>query len=141
MPFVLLSAFGINGILEALRISGGTFRLVLLGSAFPLGFLVGRLIYMRRSHIEIILDDSTFRLLKGSKEIVNGFWRDYQLVSLAIDQFGKPNLRLYKTVRGEYLELPTSRTNADPQRFRDHVQGLITKHYAKRVSPQVAEAA
>jgi hypothetical protein len=63
------------------------------------------------------------------------------MVSLVLDQFGKPNLRLYKTKGGEHLDLPISRTNAEPQRFRDHVQSLVTGQRPRGASPQVAEVA
>ena len=116
-------------------------RLVLLAGSFPVGFVFGRLIYNKRSHVEIQFDNSTFRVIKGSKEIVTGFWRSYRIVSLVVDQFGKPNLRLYKTKGGEHVDLPISRTNAEPQRFRDYAQSLVTGQRPRGISPQVAEAA
>jgi hypothetical protein len=141
MPLVLLSAFAINALLVAFQISGGTLRLLLLAGSFPIGFVFGRLIYTRRSHIEIQFDNSTFRVIKGSKEVVTGFWKSYRMVSLVIDQFGKPNLRLYETKEGEHVDLPISRTNAEPQRFRDYAQSLVTGQRPRGISPQVAEAA
>src|SRR5690349_18113988 len=111
MPLVLTSAFVINAVLVALHISEATVRLMLLAGAFPVGFVFGRLIYVRRSHVEIEFDDSMFRVFKGKNEVLAGFWKSYRLVSLALDQFGKPNLRLYKTKGGEYVDLPISRTN------------------------------
>ncbi len=141
MPLVLLSAFVINALLIVFHISGGTLRLVLLAGSFPVGFVFGRLIYNKRSHVEIQFDNSTFRVIKGSKEIVTGFWRSYRIVSLVVDQFGKPNLRLYKTKGGEHVDLPISRTNAEPQRFRDYAQSLVTGQRPRGISPQVAEAA
>ena len=141
MPLVLLSAFVINALLVVFHISGGTLRLVLLAGSFPVGFVFGRLIYNKRSHVEIQFDNSTFRVIKGSKEIVTGFWRSYRIVSLVVDQFGKPNLRLYKTKGGEHVDLPISRTNAEPQRFRDYAQSLVTGQRPRWISPQVAEAA
>jgi hypothetical protein len=141
MPLVLLAALAINVVLVAFQISGGPLRLVFLAGSFPIGFLFGRLIYSKRSHIEIQFDDSTFRVIRGSKEVVTGFWNSYRIVSLVLDQLGKPNLRLYKTKGGEYLDLPISRTNAEPQRFRDHVQALVQGQRPKGISPQVVEAA
>ena len=140
MPFVLLSAFIINGLLTTLQITGGSLRLVILGAAFPAGFIVGRFIYSRKSHVEITFDDSAFRLVKGSREVASGFWRNYQLVSLVLDKLGKPNLRLYKSAGGEYVDLPISKTNAEPQRFRNHIQSLISAPKTTRSSPQVVEA-
>ena len=141
MPLVLLSAFAINALLVSFHISGGTLRLVLLAGSFPIGFVFGRLIYTRRSHVEIQFDNSTFRVIKGSKEVVTGSWRSYRMVSLVLDQFGKPNLRLYKTTGGEHVDLPISRTNAEPQRFRDYAQSLVAGQRPRGVSPQVAEVA
>jgi hypothetical protein len=140
MPLVLLSAFAINALLVAFHISSGTLRLVLLAGSFPIGFVFGRLIYTRRSHVEIQFDDSTFQVMRGSKEVTTGFWKSYRMVSLILDQFGKPNLRLYKTKGGEYVDLPISRTNAEPQRFRDYAQSLVTGQRPRGISPQVAEA-
>ena len=140
MPLVLLSAFAINALLIAFHISSGTLRLVLLAGSFPIGFVFGRLIYTRRSHVEIQFDDSTFQVMRGSREVMTGFWKSYRIVSLVLDQFGKPNLRLYKTKGGEYVDLPISRTNAEPQRFRDYAQSLVTGQRPRGISPQVAEA-
>ncbi|TMI30729.1 hypothetical protein E6H27_06900 [Candidatus Bathyarchaeota archaeon] len=141
MPFVLLWALVINAILANYHVTGGPLKILFLGAAFPLGFLVGRLIYVKRSHIEILFDDISFRVIKGSKETQTGSWRSFRLVSLVLDQLGKPNLRLYRSLKGEYIDLPISRTNADPQRFRDYVQSLISEVRVKEATPQVVEAA
>jgi hypothetical protein len=141
MPLVLVAALVINALLVTFHVSGGAERLVLLAGSFPIGFVLGRLIYVRRSHVEIQFDDSTFRVIRGSKEVATGFWKGYRMVSLILDQFGKPNLRLYKTNGGEYVDLPISRTNAEPQRFRDHVQSLVVGQRPRGISPQVVEAA
>lgn len=141
MPLVLFSALVINALLITFHISGGTLRLVLLAGSFPIGFVFGRLIYSRRSHVEIEFDDSSFRVIRGSKEVVTGRWKDYKMVSLVLDQFGKPNLRLYETRGGDHVDLPISRTNAEPQRFRDYVQSLVMGQRSKGTSPQVVEAA
>jgi hypothetical protein len=101
MPLVLLLSFAINALLIAFHISSGTLRLVLLAGSFPIGFVFGRLIYTRRSHVEIQFDDSTFQVMRGSREVMTGFWKSYRIVSLVLDQFGKPNLRLYKTKGGD----------------------------------------
>jgi hypothetical protein len=95
MPFVLLAALAINAILVIYHVTGGPLKLLFLGAAFPLGFLVGRLIYIKRSHVEILFDDMSFRVIKGSRETQTGFWRSFRLVSLVLDQLGKPNHRLY----------------------------------------------
>jgi len=140
MPLVLVSALVINALLVTFHISEGSLRLVLLAGSFPIGFVFGRLIYSRRSHVEIEFDDSTFRVVRGSKEVVTGLWKSYRMVSLVLDQLGKPNLRLYKTKGGEHVDLPISRTNAEPQRFRDYAQSLVAGQRPKGISPQVAEA-
>jgi len=141
MPFVLLSALVINAILVNYRVIGGPLKILFLGGAFPVGFLVGLLIYARRSHVEILFDDTSFRVIKGSRETQTGSWRSFRLVSLVLDQLGKPNLRLYRSSKGDYVDLPISRTNADPQRFRDYVQTLISEVGIKETTPQVVEAA
>ncbi|HEV2120094.1 MAG TPA: hypothetical protein VGS11_08340 [Candidatus Bathyarchaeia archaeon] len=141
MPFVLLSALIINSLLTNYHVTGGPLRILFLGGAFPLGFVVGRLIYVKRSHVEILFDDTSFRVSKGSREAQNGFWKSFRFVSLVLDQFGKPNLRLYRSAGGEYEDLPISKTNADPQRFRDYVQSLISGIRISKATPQVVEAA
>ena len=141
MPFVLVSAMLINGLLVSYHVTGGPLKILFLGGAFPLGFVVGRLIYVKRSHVEILFDDTSFRVIKGSREALTGSWKSFRLVSLVLDQFGKPNLRLYRSAGGEYEDLPISRTNADPQRFRDHVQSLISGVRISKLTPQVVEAA
>lgn len=141
MPFVLLSALIINTLLKAEGLAGTPYRLLLLSASFPIGFSVGRAIYLRWSHIQIDFDSSRFSLVKGSKEIINDFWRNYRNVSIILDRYGRPNLRLYKSVDGDYVELPISKTNAKPQEFRDYVQNLLSSRKPQRISPQVVEAA
>lgn len=114
-------------------------RLVFLAAAIPIGFSFGRLIYLKRSHVEIFFDEKEFRVKKGNRETVGGNWRNYKLVSIRLDQFGRPDLRLYKSADGDFVDLPISRTNADPQKFRDHVQGLISRRVATP-SLQLVEA-
>lgn len=140
-PFVLLSAIGINAWLVSLGLSTAPFKLVFLSASFPIGFAIGRLIYTKRSHIEIAFDEESFQVLKGGKELVHDEWRNYGLVSIVLDQFGRPNLRLYKSMEGDYQELPVSRTNAKPQEFRDYVQTLLGKKKSTGPSLQVVEAA
>lgn len=140
MPFVLLVALVISGALQGYSISGSLTRIVFLSASFPVGFVIGRMIYMRRSHVEILFDDATFRLIKGSKETSSGLWRSYKFVSIVLDRYGRPDLRLYKTLEGESVDLPISRTNADPQGFRDYVQRILSGPGTQRVSPQVVEA-
>lgn len=141
MPFVLISAIVINNLILAYDLSGTPFRLVYLSTAFPIGFSIGRAIYLKWSHIQISFDTQSFKVTKGSREVANDFWRSYKIVSIALDRYGRPNLRLYRSMDGEYSELPISRTNAKPQEFRDFVQGLISARKTRRISPQVVEAA
>jgi hypothetical protein len=133
-PFVLIVALGLNAWLTFAGLSISPLRLLVLSVAVPVGFSIGRLIYLKRSHVEILLDDYEFQILKGGKDVGHGKWRDYKEVSIILDQFARPNLRLYKSISGEYLELPISKTNARPQELRDHVQQLLT---GKRVSPSL----
>ena len=141
MPLVLIIAVAINAILQAYSFSVTLARLVFLSASFPIGFSLGRVIYLRRSHVEILFDNLMFRSAKGSKEVSTGLWRSYKYVSIVLDQYGRPDLRLYKTIGGEHVDLPISRTNADPQGFRDYVQRQLSTQGAQRVSPQVVEAA
>lgn len=141
MPFVLIFAIIVNGVLQNYGVSGTTTRLIFLSASFPIGFSIGRLIYLRRSHVEILFDNTTFKVIKGSKETTNGFWRTYRYVSLVLDKYGRPNLRLYEAMDGEHLDLPISSVGVDPQSFRDRVQRLILPQSRQRVSPQFAEAA
>lgn len=96
---------------------------------------------MRKSHVEIMFDNVTFRSIKGSRETVAGLWRSYKFVSIVLDRYGRPDLRLYKTLDGEYVDLPISQTNADPQGLRDYVQELISAQGSRRVNPQAVEVA
>jgi hypothetical protein len=141
MPFVFLSAIVINTLLQANGLSGTPYRLVFLSAAFPVGFSVGRAIYLKQSHVEILFDTTTFRVVKGSKEVVSGFWRSYRYVSILLDRYGRPNLRLYKSMDGDHVDLPIFKTNARPQEFRDHVQGLLSAQRPERISPRVVEVA
>lgn len=140
MPFVLLVAIVISDALQAYSISGTLSRLVFLSASFPIGFVIGRTIYLRRSHVEILFDDATFRLIKGSHEVLSGLWSSYKFVSIVLDKYGRPDLRLYKTLEGDSVDLPISRTNADPQGFRDHVQRLLSGPGTLKINPQAVEA-
>ncbi len=124
-PFILFAAIGINILLAGLGISGSQFRVLLLGASFPIGLGIGRVIYLRRSNVTITYDEDSFEVVKGKRMIVQGRWKNYQQVSINLDQYGRPDLRLYKALDGDFVELPISRTNADPQNFRDRVQGMI----------------
>jgi hypothetical protein len=141
MPFVLLSALVINDLILAYGLSATPYRLVFLSTAFPIGFSIGRAIYLRWSHIQISFDSQSFRVVKGSKEVTNDMWRSYKIVSIVLDRYGRPNLRLYRSIDGDYSELPISKTNAKPQEFRDFVQGLLSPRKTRQISPQVVEAA
>lgn len=141
MPFVLLSALIINNSLLASGLSGTPTRLLLLSASFPIGFSIGRAIYIRWSHTQITFDSTTFSVTKGSKEILNDSWRNYKTVSIIMDRYGRPNLRLYKPSDEEFSDLPISKTNAKPLEFRDFVQNLLSPRKAQRASLQVAEVA
>jgi hypothetical protein len=141
MPFVLIIAIVINSILHAYGLAGSLIRLIFLSLSFPLGFSIGRIVYLKRSHVEIMFDDLAFQLIKGSREVSSGYWSNFKHVSIALDKYGRPDLRLYKSVDGEHVDLPISSTNADPQGFRDYVQNRISKKSTPRINPQVVEAA
>jgi len=114
---------------------------MVLSLSFPLGFLVGRFIYFRRSHVEIVYDDQSFQVFKGRKRTVSGNWKNYRLVSITVDSYGRPDLRLYKSTEGEFVELPISRTSANPQAFRDRVRKILSSPGISSTNLQVAEAA
>jgi len=139
-PFVLLSALGINILLFNLGVTAGTLRLLMLGAAVPIGFSFGRIIYLRRSHAEILFDDRTFRVHQGSRDVVDGEWSDYSMVSIILDQYGRRSLRLYKSLNGDHVDLPLFKTNAEPQKFRDHVQNLLSRPKTRTLSLQPVEA-
>lgn len=141
MPFVLISALLINSILQDYGIAATLTKLIFLSTAFPIGFSIGRMIYLKRSHVEIFFDSVSFKVVKGSKEVATGFWRTYRYVSLVLDKYGRPNLRLYEALDGDHLDLPISSVGVDPQGFRDKVQHLILPQSKQRTTPQVAEVA
>lgn len=140
MPFVLISALVINTLLRSYSLDAPLYRIVFLSTAFPIGFSVGRAIYLRYSHIKIPFDDTNFSVIKGSRETESGYWRSFRYVSIVLDRYGRPNLRLYRTMDGEHLDLPISKTNAKPQEFRDHVQRLLAPQKSNRLIPRVVEA-
>ncbi len=95
--------------------------------------------------INVILTDSglsgtPYRLIFLGAAFPIGFSVGRSYVSILIDRYGRPNLRLYKSADGEYVDLPISRTNAKPQEFRDHVQRFLSTQRTQRISPQVVEA-
>ncbi len=132
-PFILLFALLANLALVRFGITSGFTRVLLLSTCFPLGFFVGRLLYFKRSHVEIFYDESAFRVFKGRKSAISGSWRDYGLVSIIVDGFGRSDIRLYKSAEGEYVDLPISGTTARPQDFRDYVQAVLSRRRPNRV--------
>ena len=126
-PFILLAALGLSMYLSHIGVSGGLGRLLILSASFPIGSIFGRIIYLKRSHVEIVFDDETFQVFKGQKKIAEDRWKSYKAVSIVLDQFRRPDLRLYKSLDGEYVDLPISRTNAKPQELRDYVQRTLLK--------------
>ncbi len=141
MPFVLLSAIVLNAFLQDTGLSGTVYRLVFLSASFPIGLSVGRAIYLRWSHVQISFDDISFSVIKGSKEIAAGLWSSYSHISILMDRYGRPNLRLYESIDGDHVDLPISKTNVKPQEFRDHVRPFLATRKTQRISPQVVEAA
>ncbi len=139
-PFVFITALGLNLTIFNLGITGGTAKLLVLSLAFPIGFLFGRLLYFKRSHVEIQYDDETFQVFKGRRKVTEGRWRSYRTASIILDQFRRPDLRLYISLDGEHVDLPISRTNARPQQFRDHVQKALLSKKGLSPSLPVVEA-
>lgn len=88
-----------------------------------------------------MFDNTLFKVIKGSKEVTNGFWRSYRYVSLYLDKYGRPNLRLYEALDGDHVDLPISSVGVDAQGFRDRVQQLILPQGRAPISPRVVEAA
>ena len=140
-PFILLSALTINIWLMNAGLSSTPFKLVFLSASFPIGLAIGRMVYFWHSHVEIAFDDETFHVFRGRGEVAQGQWRSYKIVSIVLDRYGRPDLRLYKSLDGDYQDLPISRTNAKPQEFRDYVQQkLLAKRKHTESSLQVVEA-
>ncbi len=140
-PFILLFALGMNLALLSFGVTTGFTRLLLLSGSFPLGFLVGRLLYFRRSHIEIAYDEKSFQVSKGHKLTASGNWKSYRFVSIFLDSYGRPDIRLYNSIDGEYVELPISRTSASPQEFRNQIQRILSEPNTLPPSLPVVEAA
>ena len=140
MPFVLISALAINTLLRYYSLDASLYRIVFLSASFPIGLSLGRVIYLRYAHVRIPFDDESFRVIKGSREAEGGTWRSFRYVSILLDRYGRPNLRLYKTMDGEHVDLPISKTNAKPQEFRDFVQNMLTSQKSNRLIPRVVEA-
>jgi len=95
---------------------------------------------MKRSNVEITFDEESFQVFKGGKILLHDNWRNYRLVSIHLDQYGRPDLRLYKTPNGDFQDLPISRTNARPQEFRDYVQTMISGRRTRESNLPVVEA-
>jgi len=140
-PFILIFALGINLAMLDFSIQTGFTRLLMLSLSFPLGFLVGRFIYFRLSHVEIVYDDLSFQVFKGHNLKISGSWKNYRVVSIAVDGYGRPDLRLYNSVDGEFVELPISRVGVGPQAFRDQVRKILSSSGSSSINLQVAEAA
>ncbi len=140
-PFILVAAIGLNLALLRLGITTGFARLLVLSGAFPLGFWGGRLLYFKRSHVEILYDEKIFLVFKGHRKTLSGNWKSYKLVSIVLDHYGRADLRLYKALDEEFVELPISRTNANAQEFRNRVQELLGAYKTPLSNLRAAEVA
>ena len=140
-PFILIFALGINLAMLDFGIQTGFTRLLMLSLSFPLGFLVGRFIYFRLSHVEIVYDDLSFQVFKGHNLKISDSWKNYRVVSIAVDGYGRADLRLYNSVGGEFVELPISKVGVGPQAFRDQVRKILSSSGSSSINLQVAEAA
>ena len=139
-PFILSFAIVIAAALSNLGVSSGTLRVAALGLALPLGLVVGRLLYMRRSMVEIMYDVKGFSFRKGKKTVSFGDWKDFKTASITVDSMGRSSLRLYPVrAKADHVEIPVSRTKADVQEFRDRVKVLLAGDVIERSSPQVSE--
>jgi len=139
-PFVLLFALTLNIFLARLGVNSGFTKILVLSMCFPLGFFVGRLLYFRRSHVEIVYDESTFHVFKGRKVTLSGNWRDFKLVSIVVDGLGRPDIRLYKSPDGEFIELPVSATSAHPQDFRNYVLAILLRRRPNKIPSSLPAA-
>jgi hypothetical protein len=132
-PFILLFALALNLALLRFGVNSGFTRLLVLSAGFPLGFLIGRMLYLMRSHIEILYDEKTFQVFKGRRRMVSGNWRNYRLVAIVLNSFGRPDIRLYESADGDFVDLPISGTTAGPQDFRNYVQDVLSRSHPKRM--------
>jgi hypothetical protein len=114
-------------------------RLLVLSLAFPIGSLLGRLAYLKWSHIEITYDDEIFRVLKGGNKISEGSWKNYRVVSIVLDQLGRPSIRLYQTSDSNFVDIPISKAKMPPQEFRDRVKILMSNAKRESSTLQVVE--
>jgi len=87
--------------------------------------ILGWYLYKQWYHISFSYDSSGFRLAKGKSSPTSHNWSDFSQVSLARNDYGEFNVRLYGD--GQMFEIPVSKLRMDPFEFRLHVMNLVAE--------------
>lgn len=87
--------------------------------------ILGWYLYKQWYHTNFSYDSVGFRLGKGKSAPISHKWSDFSQVSLARNEYGEFNVRLYRN--GQMFEIPVSKLKMDPFEFRLHVMNLVAE--------------
>ena len=87
--------------------------------------ILGWYLYKQWYHISFSYDSSGFRLAKGKSSPTGHNWSDFSQVSLARNDYGEFNVRLYGNE--QMFEIPVSKLKMDPFEFRFRVMNLVAE--------------
>lgn len=87
--------------------------------------ILGWYLYKQWYHINFSYDSFGFRLGKGKTAAISHNWSDFSQVSLARNEYGEFNVRLYGNE--QMFEIPVSKLKMDPFEFRLHVMNLVAE--------------
>jgi len=93
----------------------------------PLGTVLGIVFYYRFGHEVVQYDDTGFTVHRGAGSSKTYDWSQFTEVSLAADQRGGVNVRLYFQPDGQYVDIPASKTGVDPFSLRDMLLRKFSK--------------
>jgi len=87
--------------------------------------ILGWYLYKQWYHINFSYDSVGFQLGKGKSAPISHKWSDFSQVSLARNEYGEFNVRLYGNE--QMFEIPVSKLRMDPFEFRLHVMNLVAE--------------
>jgi hypothetical protein len=97
----------------------------ILAVNFIVASVLGWYLYKQWYHIDFSCDDVGFRFKKGKSRSISRKWNEFSRVSLARNEYGEFNVRLYEN--GGFAEIPVSKLKIDPFEFRMRAMNLVSK--------------
>lgn len=130
-PYYLFKSFVIMFMIQAVIVLFTPMQLTapiwyqILAVNFIVASVLGWYLYKQWYHIDFSYDDVGFRSKKGKSQSISHKWNEFSRVSLARNEYGEFNVRLYEN--GGFVEIPVSKLKIDPFEFRIRAMNLVLK--------------